>query len=644
MTFFADPAAFPCPPDGLFLGLDDRNREIGLPLERHALTIAGSGAGKGACLLIPNALRWGDNLLAVDPKGENAEATWQAREALGQSVHVLDPFQAANVPDRLRGAFNPLASIRVDSPTGREDCEVIADGLVKRSDPKHEEWYDGAGALLSGIIAYVVETAPPEHRTLTAVRQVLRQTNDSLAQDAERMQQCTAFGGLAAEAGVTIITALEASKGMEKDFLGGAKRSTRWLDAPQIAATLARSTFNLTDLKRGRASVYLVLPPKYLKTHAAYLRLFVRAAIEAMMEDGVDNGERCLFLLDEFFSLGRLDIVAESAGLMRGYKLHLWPFLQDIGQGRSLYGQAFDTFFANADAATFFGNTDLPTLEFVSRAVGTVQLEDLNLTPPQTTSVLTAADHVAASAPVPQPRPLHLPPTKKASANMMLTGVVGAVNLARHADYETEVQNQAARRAILDHIRQVEAAADANAMREYQHALSRRGEARITPDAVATLVGKGEGSTVARAIIAFLRGGSRLLLTPAPYFAPTPPVLPDPAEVKAEEQRKQWADFEAWKKARTSELAEPWGAVINFVTLCGLAGTIGYIIWRAWELRSDANIFNIGVGPTIIGFAIVFFGGLFVTAILRQLTITVAGKAIAQQLAREATERLTKLG
>lgn len=382
MTFFADPAAFPCPPDGLFLGLDDRNREIGLPLERHALTIAGSGAGKGACLLIPNALRWGDNLLAVDPKGENAEATWQAREALGQSVHVLDPFQAANVPDRLRGAFNPLASIRVDSPTGREDCEVIADGLVKRSDPKHEEWYDGAGALLSGIIAYVVETAPPEHRTLAAVRGVLVQSDEALAEDAERMQQCTAFGGLAREAGLTITVALGSAKGMEKDFLSSARRFTRWLDSPQIAATLARSTFNLADLKQGRASVFLVLPPKYLDTHAAFLRLFVRSAIEAMMTDGLNNGARCLFLLDEFFSLGRLDIVAKSAGLMRAYKLHLWPFLQDIGQGRALYGQAFDTFFANADAVTFFGNTDLPTLEFVSRAVGTVQLEDLNLTPP----------------------------------------------------------------------------------------------------------------------------------------------------------------------------------------------------------------------------------------------------------------------
>jgi len=492
MTFFADPAAFPTPPDGLFLGADPKKlRSTGVPLERHALTIAGAGSGKGACLLIPNARRWRDNLLAVDPKGENAEATWQAREALGQSVHVLDPFQAANVPDRLRGAFNPLASIRVDSPTGREDCEVVADGLVKRSDPKHEEWYDGAGALLSGIIAYVVETAPPEHRTLAAVRGVLVQSDEALAEDAERMQQCTAFGGLAREAGLTITVALGSAKGMEKDFLSSARRFTRWLDSPQIAATLARSTFNLADLKQGRASVYLVLPPKYLDTHAAFLRLFVRSAIEAMMTDGLNNGSRCLFLLDEFFSLGRLDIVAKSAGLMRAYRLHLWPFLQDIGQLRSLYGDAADTFFANADAAVFFGNADLPTLEYVSRKIGAVDPREIGEAPTMGSGInpITGA---TVGAMFGQSRNQH---TRVAGA--LIGGAVGAVGAALN-DLQTRAQ-------------QAE-------MNEYQQKAMKVGRARLAPEEVQALTGKAQGATVAPGMLAFLRAGEVLHLRPVAYF------------------------------------------------------------------------------------------------------------------------------
>ena len=54
--------------------------------------------------------------------------------------------------------------------------------------------------------------------------------------------------------------------------------------------------------------------------------------------------------------------------------------------------------------------------------------------------------------------------------------------------------------------------------------------------------------------------------------------------------------------------------------------------------------FGFGALDPLFGGGFIFFGGLFVTAILRQLTITAAGKAVAQQLARETPERLTKLG
>jgi len=130
----------------LFLGLDDEGHEIGVQTERHAITIAGSRSGKGAALIVPNLLRWPHNVLCIDPAGENVAATWQAREAMGQKVHVLDPFHAANVPDRLRASCNLLASIKRDSLTAREDIHAIADGLIMRYDPKAGMWDAGASS------------------------------------------------------------------------------------------------------------------------------------------------------------------------------------------------------------------------------------------------------------------------------------------------------------------------------------------------------------------------------------------------------------------------------------------------------------------------------------------------------------------
>lgn len=165
------------------------------------------------------------------------------------------------------------------------------------------------------------------------------------------------IGGLIRSAGVTLITAMESEKGMEKDFLGGARRATEWLDDDAIADCLADSTFQMSDLKTGNASLYLVLPSDgtFLKTYGAFLRLFVKTALNAMGKH--QKGKRCLFILDEFYSLKKLDELIESVGFLPSYGVHLWPFMQNLTQLYELYGKdGAETFFGNADAHIFFGN------------------------------------------------------------------------------------------------------------------------------------------------------------------------------------------------------------------------------------------------------------------------------------------------
>lgn len=476
MSFYADPAAYPYHPGSLFLGMALGYREVGVSTERHAITIAGARAGKGACLLIPNALRWPHSLLAVDPKGENAEATWQARQALGQHVAVLDPFRVADVPDDLRATFNPLDALDASSLTAREDIRVIADGLVKRHKAEDGEWYDGAVSILAGVIAFAVEQAPPDQRTFAAVRSILLQADEPLYQDAQRMEQSSSFGGLTKAAGIALQTAITSEKSMERSFLSTARRSTDWMDSPAMAAIMASSSFRLSDLKTGKLSLFLVLPPKYIEEHSTFLRLFVRLSIEAMMQEGVKSPGRCLMLLDEFYSLGRLDVISKSAGLMPGYGLHLWPFLQDIGQLRSLYGdQISATFFSNADAAVFFGNTDMPTLEHISRQIG-----------PMTPSEIVAA-----------------PPQQARPAMMFWDDKIDPV---RQAQQDVDYQN---RRSI------------------YDHAMRQTGTPRVTPAEAARLFGKRQGDNLARYAIVFAKAGDKLMVRLMPYFEPPP--VPPPA-------------------------------------------------------------------------------------------------------------------
>lgn len=455
----------------LFLGLDENSRPIGISTDRHAITIAGSRSGKGAGLIIPNLKRWPDNILCIDPKGENAELTYQDREAMGQTVHVLDPFGSADIPDRIRAKFNPLPSIDLTSNRARQDIADIANGLIISHDPRHMEWVEGARSLLAGIIAYVIADAPPEHQNFASVRNMLMLPKETAGESmglwdhAQEMASDGRIGGLIRSAGVTLITAMEAEKGMEKDFLGGARRATEWLDDDAISECLSDSTFQMSDLKTGNVSIYLVLPAggTFLKTYGAFLRLFVKTAINAMTKR--QQGKRCLFILDEFYSLKKLDELSEAAGNFPSYGVHLWPFMQNLSQLTELYGDdGSETFFANSDAHIFFGNSDIKTLDYVSKMIGNLRPEDVAEPPPN--------------------RPFIDP--KYATARELAS--------IKHEED----------------------------MKIHQHKMSVVGKPRIPPEQLREMISKPDDGQVARYMVVFARGGKTLKLALQPYFLPQP--------------------------------------------------------------------------------------------------------------------------
>ena len=487
---------YPYESGALFLGRcypaddDQPSFTVGIKTERHALTIAGAGAGKGVAVIIPNLLRWPHNALVIDPKGEAAAASAEAREALGQDVHILDPFRIADVPDRFRASYNPLDEIDADALTIREDIEAISDGIVMRSDPSASHWDDGAQSLISGLIAYVLDSAPPEKRNLLEVRRILNDDTDGGAFDLalEAMSTRDGCAGLMREGYGT-------ARAKEGGYhVSNARKNTRWLDSRGMANALASSSFSLSALKQGKATIFLVLPANYLGQHGRFLRLFVRSGIEAMARptsDGKLRGEQCLFLLDEFYSLGRIDEIAKAAGLMRGYGLQLWPILQDLGQLIELYGkEGSETFFANADLHQFFGNTDQLTLEQISTRLGVRDLSEMPLPPsaPKSTGVNFGRGISGLTS-----------GSKKGINRVAGAAIGGAFSLAQggiesasQADYQ-------------------------NGMNIYNRAMQQYGQPRMTVDEVANRVRKKDG-VVADSMICFVFGRDRLAVGLVPFF------------------------------------------------------------------------------------------------------------------------------
>lgn len=352
-----------------FLGVSPfKRRPVGIDSDRHAITIAGSRAGKGAGLMIPNLRRWPHNALVIDPKGEAAEHSALHRERMGQKVYVIDPMGTANVPDRMRARLNPLDRLRLGTRREYTDILAVADGLVMRSDPT-AAFFDGGGIdILAGAIVDVLCDPDPANRNLVEARRRIRNDFDALV---ERCIDNPAMSGLAEAMGGRMMFS---GDGPAKSFKATADENSKWLDDSAMTETLSASDFDFDALKTEPMTIYLVIDPDLLELHGRFLRLFVRTAISVMAQkdgDGQLKGRRCLFFLDEFFSLGFMNEIQKSAGAMPGYGLHLWPILQDIEQLTDLYGRSgAATFFGNSDAHTFFGNTDNPTLDYISDTIG----------------------------------------------------------------------------------------------------------------------------------------------------------------------------------------------------------------------------------------------------------------------------------
>lgn len=371
---------------GLLIGRDaDSGRLLRYDGPAHLLTLAPTRAGKGVGTVIPNLLLVPRPMLVIDPKGENARITYEARSRLGP-VHVLDPFGVTGLPS---AAYNPLARLAPDSLDLGEDAASLAEALVM--DPPGEtgdaHWNEEAKALLAGLILFAAVHETEDRRTLAAVREYLTLPPEQFRALLGLMQESLGAGGLIARAANRF---LGKSDREAAGVLSSAQRHTHFLDSPRITASLARSDFGFASLRHELASVFLVLPPNRLDAYSRWLRLLVSQALAEIARNaetvqGAPEAPRAaqrpqegspplweptLFLLDEFAALGRLEAVERAMGLMAGYGLQLWPILQDLSQLRALYGTRANTFVANAGVLQCFGVNDYETAKALSQLMG----------------------------------------------------------------------------------------------------------------------------------------------------------------------------------------------------------------------------------------------------------------------------------
>lgn len=368
-------------------------RVIGYSDNRHLLTIAGSRAGKGVSLIIPNLIFYPGSVVVVDPKGENAARTARRRgksgpksgaEGLGQEVFVLDPFGESGLEKTQ--SFNPVTVLDPQSDLLIEDVSMFADALIMHPERGERHWTESAQALIrSLLLAVVLDPRFKDRRNLITVRKLLMLTDESIGRLVEDdsdvkpegalMQILLAqgdnerFGHVPVGVARQILAMGDNERG---SVLSSARTQTQWLDSPMMERVLTSGPgeLDMRKLKSTALSIYLCLPASRMATHSRWLRLVILLALNVMERDKTDPDWPVLFVLDEFPVLGFMEAIETAAGLMAGYKVMLWVIVQNLGQLKRHYEKSWQTFVANSGVVTAFSVSDKETLDVLSDYLG----------------------------------------------------------------------------------------------------------------------------------------------------------------------------------------------------------------------------------------------------------------------------------
>ncbi len=350
-----------------FDALNRRKRKQGrlvrLPQAVHTMVVAPTRVGKGVSVVIPFLQTCQESLVAIDPKGELTSLTSAARCRMGYKVVILDPYKAVTQrPDTL----NPLDFIHKDDPLALDQCRALAEALVIRTgEEKEPHWADSAEAVIRAIIATVVMYGQSDQgtRSLQAVRDIL---SSSQKWEISKKLMCQHGGMLARWGGE-----LEHFRGDElSSVLTTSNRFLGWLDTLPIAESTRRSSFDPAGLRRGKMSVYLVLPVEHMRTQSPLLRMWIGSMFQAVVRGGLGERNKVHFVLDEAAALGHMQQLDDAVDKYAGYGVRLQFYYQSLGQLKKCWPSDQGQTLLSNTTKIFFGTNDIQTAQFVSQSLG----------------------------------------------------------------------------------------------------------------------------------------------------------------------------------------------------------------------------------------------------------------------------------
>jgi type IV secretion system protein VirD4 len=347
----------------------------------HILCFAPTRSGKGVGLVIPTLLSWKHSAVILDLKGELWEMTAGWRKSAGHKVLRFDPAS----PTACIG-FNPLEEIRLGTEHEVGDVQNLATLLV---DPDGkglvDHWQKTAQSLIVGTILHLLYKSHHEGRiaNFAALDAMLSNPEKPVYELWKEMVEYKHRNGTThpavAAAGRDMLDRPEDEAG---SVLSTTKSYLSLYRDPVVARNVSKSEFRIRDLMNHHnpVSLYIVTQPNDKTRLRPLVRVVVNMILRLLADRmEFENGRhkphykhRLLMMLDEFPSLGKLEIMQESLAFVAGYGIKCYIIVQDINQLQnsvSGYGKE-ESITSNCHIQTAFPPNRLETAEHLSKLTG----------------------------------------------------------------------------------------------------------------------------------------------------------------------------------------------------------------------------------------------------------------------------------
>lgn len=175
-------------------------------------------------------------------------------------------------------------------------------------------------------------------------------------------------GGMLARLGGQLLHFVDREKG---SVLTSISRHTGFLNTPAIAESTKASSFDPSDLRRGKMTIYVVLSPEHMRAQSSgWLRLVIGSLLLAIVRGGLQEENNTHFILDEAASLGHLECLDDAVDKYRGYGVRLQFYFQSLGQLRKCFPDGQEQTLLSNTTQVFFGVNDPQTADLVSTRLG----------------------------------------------------------------------------------------------------------------------------------------------------------------------------------------------------------------------------------------------------------------------------------